>query len=240
MKRRDFSIAAAAAVAATQFGVCCAARTRSSFGTVKMMIPANPGGGWDQTGRALATAMQSAKTVQIGAVRKQRRRRRHDRSRAVRQQREGRSERADDGRHGDGRRHRAEQVAGRFDDGDADRAADQRVSGRRGAGQFAVQDDGRSRQGVQGRSGQGVVERRVGRWHRSHPGRPDRAGGRRRTRTRSITLPRKAAAIRSQRSSAATSARALRASASLQNTSRAGVCVRWRCRGRARSTAFRP
>ena len=29
-----------------------------------MMIPANPGGGWDQTGRALATAMQSAKTVQ--------------------------------------------------------------------------------------------------------------------------------------------------------------------------------
>ncbi len=28
-----------------------------------MMIPANPGGGWDQTGRALAAAMQSAKTV---------------------------------------------------------------------------------------------------------------------------------------------------------------------------------
>src|SRR5688572_24231199 len=28
---------------------------------LKMMIPANPGGGWDQTGRTLATAMQSAK-----------------------------------------------------------------------------------------------------------------------------------------------------------------------------------
>jgi putative tricarboxylic transport membrane protein len=28
-----------------------------------MMIPANPGGGWDQTGRQLATAMQSAKLV---------------------------------------------------------------------------------------------------------------------------------------------------------------------------------
>ena len=28
-----------------------------------MMIPANPGGGWDQTGRNLATAMQSAKLV---------------------------------------------------------------------------------------------------------------------------------------------------------------------------------
>jgi putative tricarboxylic transport membrane protein len=30
---------------------------------VKMMIPANPGGGWDQTGRNLAAAMQSAKLV---------------------------------------------------------------------------------------------------------------------------------------------------------------------------------
>lgn len=30
---------------------------------VKMMIPANPGGGWDQTGRALGAAMQSAKLV---------------------------------------------------------------------------------------------------------------------------------------------------------------------------------
>src|SRR5919106_1543204 len=31
--------------------------------SVKMMIPANPGGGWDQTGRNLATAMQSVKLV---------------------------------------------------------------------------------------------------------------------------------------------------------------------------------
>ena len=30
---------------------------------LKMMIPANPGGGWDQTGRHLAAAMQSAKLV---------------------------------------------------------------------------------------------------------------------------------------------------------------------------------
>lgn len=30
---------------------------------LKMMIPANPGGGWDQTGRNLATALQSAKLV---------------------------------------------------------------------------------------------------------------------------------------------------------------------------------
>jgi putative tricarboxylic transport membrane protein len=31
--------------------------------SMKMMIPANPGGGWDQTGRHLAAAMQSAKLV---------------------------------------------------------------------------------------------------------------------------------------------------------------------------------
>jgi putative tricarboxylic transport membrane protein len=30
---------------------------------LKMMIPANPGGGWDQTGRSLASAMQSEKLV---------------------------------------------------------------------------------------------------------------------------------------------------------------------------------
>ncbi|HET8563548.1 MAG TPA: tripartite tricarboxylate transporter substrate binding protein [Candidatus Binatia bacterium] len=31
--------------------------------SIKMMIPANPGGGWDQTGRNLAAAMQSEKLV---------------------------------------------------------------------------------------------------------------------------------------------------------------------------------
>jgi putative tricarboxylic transport membrane protein len=31
--------------------------------SLKIMIPANPGGGWDQTGRSLAAAMQSAKLV---------------------------------------------------------------------------------------------------------------------------------------------------------------------------------
>src|SRR5574339_579028 len=31
--------------------------------SLKMMIPANPGGGWDQTGRNLAAAMQSANLV---------------------------------------------------------------------------------------------------------------------------------------------------------------------------------
>lgn len=39
--------------------------TATAYGqpAIKMMIPANPGGGWDQTGRQLAAAMQSAKLV---------------------------------------------------------------------------------------------------------------------------------------------------------------------------------
>jgi putative tricarboxylic transport membrane protein len=48
--------------------VVTAALATAAFGALaqpalKMMIPANPGGGWDQTGRALAAAMQSAKLV---------------------------------------------------------------------------------------------------------------------------------------------------------------------------------
>ncbi len=62
MKRRDFSLAALASLTAAQFPFSIA--NAQQLGAVKMMIPANPGGGWDQTGRALATAMQSAKTAQ--------------------------------------------------------------------------------------------------------------------------------------------------------------------------------
>jgi putative tricarboxylic transport membrane protein len=39
------------------------AAAASAQPALKMMIPANPGGGWDQTGRTLAAAMQSAKLV---------------------------------------------------------------------------------------------------------------------------------------------------------------------------------
>lgn len=63
MKRRDFSIAVMAAIAVAQVGALPTAAAQQ-LGTVKMMIPANPGGGWDQTGRALADAMQKAKVVQ--------------------------------------------------------------------------------------------------------------------------------------------------------------------------------
>jgi putative tricarboxylic transport membrane protein len=63
MKRRQFSMAAVGAVAAAQLPFTSIAHAQS-LGAMKMMIPANPGGGWDQTGRTLAAAMQSAKVVQ--------------------------------------------------------------------------------------------------------------------------------------------------------------------------------
>lgn len=41
----------------------CLAFAAGAQPSLKMMIPANPGGGWDQTGRNLAAAMQSARLV---------------------------------------------------------------------------------------------------------------------------------------------------------------------------------
>ena len=62
MKRRDFAVALASLSVAQAFGLPAA--QAQAFGTLKMLIPANPGGGWDQTGRNLAAAMQSASLVQ--------------------------------------------------------------------------------------------------------------------------------------------------------------------------------
>jgi putative tricarboxylic transport membrane protein len=56
MRKRIFGFIAV--FAATLF-----ASAVQSQPALKMMIPANPGGGWDQTGRQLAAAMQSAKLV---------------------------------------------------------------------------------------------------------------------------------------------------------------------------------
>jgi putative tricarboxylic transport membrane protein len=43
--------------------IALAAMSAAAQPALKMMIPANPGGGWDQTGRNLAAAMQSGKLV---------------------------------------------------------------------------------------------------------------------------------------------------------------------------------
>jgi len=45
------------------FSISISAIPSHAQSSLKMMIPANPGGGWDQTGRQLAAAMQSAKLV---------------------------------------------------------------------------------------------------------------------------------------------------------------------------------
>jgi putative tricarboxylic transport membrane protein len=60
MHRRQFTQAVLATLVASQFPSLARAQ---AIATLKMMIPANPGGGWDQTGRALAAAMQSAKSI---------------------------------------------------------------------------------------------------------------------------------------------------------------------------------
>jgi putative tricarboxylic transport membrane protein len=47
----------------TVFAALLVAAAAYAQPAIKMMIPANPGGGWDQTGRHLAAAMQSEKLV---------------------------------------------------------------------------------------------------------------------------------------------------------------------------------
>jgi DNA-binding response OmpR family regulator len=57
--RRDTFLKSLAALAATgSFPLAALAAAN-----VKMMIPANPGGGWDTTGRALGKALQEAKVA---------------------------------------------------------------------------------------------------------------------------------------------------------------------------------
>jgi putative tricarboxylic transport membrane protein len=62
MRRRQFSAAALGALGAVALPVARDASAQN-FGTLKVLIPANPGGGWDQTGRALGAALQSSGAV---------------------------------------------------------------------------------------------------------------------------------------------------------------------------------
>jgi len=63
MDRRLFTLGALGAFVGSHLSFARDAAAQG-IGTLKMMIPANPGGGWDQTGRSLAAAMQSAKVAQ--------------------------------------------------------------------------------------------------------------------------------------------------------------------------------
>ena len=62
MQRRDFHRGLLASLVAAN-ALAAGTAQAQSLGNLKMMIPANPGGGWDQTGRALATAMQAAGVI---------------------------------------------------------------------------------------------------------------------------------------------------------------------------------
>jgi putative tricarboxylic transport membrane protein len=108
--RRDTFLKILAALAATG----SLPLTARAAANLKMMIPANPGGGWDTTGRALGKALQDA-GGRHGDLRQQGRRRRRHRPGAVRQRQQGRPERADgDGRRDAGRHHHR-QAAGEPD-----------------------------------------------------------------------------------------------------------------------------
>jgi putative tricarboxylic transport membrane protein len=64
MHRRDFNLAALASLLAAQGLAATSAQAQApSLGKLKVMVPANPGGGWDQTGRSLAVAMQAAGVI---------------------------------------------------------------------------------------------------------------------------------------------------------------------------------
>ena len=56
--RRDTFLKSMAALAAA--GLAPTASWAQQAAAMKMMLPANPGGGWDTTGRALGKALQDA------------------------------------------------------------------------------------------------------------------------------------------------------------------------------------
>ena len=66
--QRPYRVLAVAARALQLFGLALAAGlvaagSAHAVDNLKILVPANPGGGWDQTGRALQAAMQSSKLV---------------------------------------------------------------------------------------------------------------------------------------------------------------------------------
>ena len=103
----------------------------AQIGTLTLIAPASPGGGWDQTARAMQQALQQSGGAEDRQGGQRRRRRRHGRSRAVRQRAERQGRRADGDRADHGRRRADQQVAGHAGAGHADREADRRVRGAR-------------------------------------------------------------------------------------------------------------
>ncbi len=180
----------------------CSRHSASAQMELKIIAPAAPGGGWDQTARSMQQALtaeklvKSAQVINIagagGTV---------GLAQFVNGARATAT--ADGQRLRHGRRDPAQQVAGHARPGDADRAPDRRDAGDRGAGQFADQERQGSRRGGEEGRRQGHLRRRLGRRRRPHHGGAVRRRGRRRRRRRSTTCRSPAAASRSPPSSAA-------------------------------------
>ena len=156
---------------------------------LKIIAPAAPGGGWDQTARSMQQALIAEKLVKSAQV--------------INVAGAGGTvglAQFVNGAKGDGNQlmvngfvmvgaHPDEQVAGLAVADHADRAAHRGNAGHGGAGEFADQDrQGSRRSGEEGRR-QGDVRRRLGRRRRPHHGGAVRRRGRRRRRRRSTTSP---------------------------------------------------
>ena len=144
-----------------------------------MTAPAAPGGGWDQTARALQQALQTEGLVRSVVGRERHRGRRHDWPRALHRRRARAPGRPDGlGAHHARRRGDA-RVADHAGRRDAHRAADRRIRSDRGARWFPAPIARRSRRRPQGRSGIDLVGRRVRGGQRPDAGRTGRRGRRR-------------------------------------------------------------
>ena len=149
---------------------------------LKIIVPAAPGGGWDQLGRAVAAVDAGGQARRPGAGQQCGRRRRHDRARAAHQQQQGRRQRADGHRQGNGVGDLHQQVAREPFQRHADREVERRIRSARRAGIVEPEDDGRPHGDVQGQSRLGVVGGRPCRRRRSAHGGDDHSGRRRRCR----------------------------------------------------------
>ena len=116
---------------------------------LRLIAPAAPGGGWDQTARVMQQALQSAGIVHTSSVENIPGRRRHDRPRPIRQRGARQRRRGDAVGAHHARRDRHAPVAAHAARRHADRAAARRVRGDRRAGRIALPHARRSRRGLQ-------------------------------------------------------------------------------------------
>ena len=118
----------------------------------KIMAPAAPGGGWDQTARAMQDRAAGRGHLGQRAGDQRSRRRRHDRPCPVRQPGQWRSLAADRRRLRHGRRDPDQRLAGHARPGHADRPPDRRIRGASSFRRHPTSRHGRAGRQAEGRS----------------------------------------------------------------------------------------